>query len=72
MRSSAEIDEFVRAFGRRVKSVREQKELTQLDLAIAAEMDVRQIQRIENGQINTSIDSPSLRQKQHIYCYNPK
>jgi transcriptional regulator with XRE-family HTH domain len=42
-------------FGRRVKEVREKKNLTQLDLSIKCGTDIRQIQRIENAEITTSI-----------------
>jgi transcriptional regulator with XRE-family HTH domain len=42
-------------FGRRVKEAREKRNLTQLDLAIKCGTDIRQIQRIENAEITTSV-----------------
>jgi transcriptional regulator with XRE-family HTH domain len=43
------------AFGSKVKKIREQKNLTQLDLSAKCGVDIRQIQRIENSEITTSI-----------------
>lgn len=60
MDSEEDVQRFIIAFGKQVKTLREEKGLTQLDLAIRAEMDVRQIQRIEHGQINTSIGNVFL------------
>lgn len=45
----------IREFGNRVRNAREQAGLTQLDLAVKAEIDIRQIQRIENSENATSI-----------------
>lgn len=45
----------IRKFGNRVRNAREQAGLTQLDLAVKAEIDIRQIQRIENSENATSI-----------------
>ncbi|MDW3651004.1 MAG: helix-turn-helix transcriptional regulator [Bacteroidia bacterium] len=50
-----EIQLFLDTFGKRVKELRNQKGLTQHDLADRSYMDIRQIQRIEAGDINTSI-----------------
>lgn len=55
MRSQEDIKPFLIAFGKRVKDLRDQHALTQLDLAVRTEMDTRQIQRIEAGKVNTSI-----------------
>ena len=43
------------AFGKNVKRIRQEKDLTQMQLAVKAETDIRQIQRIEAGEIATSI-----------------
>lgn len=48
-------DYFVSQFGRKVKELREQKNLTQLDLAAKTNMPIRQIGRIERGEVNTTI-----------------
>lgn len=42
-------------FGQNVKNVRLRSSLTQMQLAVKAETDIRQIQRIEAGEISTSI-----------------
>lgn len=55
MEASEEIQDFLNSFGNHVKQLRKSQDMTQLDLAVLAEMDVRQIQRIEYGEINTSI-----------------
>jgi transcriptional regulator with XRE-family HTH domain len=51
---------FITTFGQRVKALRELNNLTQFDLASKAGMDIRQIQRIEYGKINTSIGNAYL------------
>jgi len=48
-------EKIITAFGSNVKEIRIKKNLTQLDLAAQLEIDIRQIQRIENAEINTSI-----------------
>ncbi|MEM6342674.1 MAG: helix-turn-helix transcriptional regulator [Bacteroidota bacterium] len=55
-----DIQPFLDAFGRRVKKLRAERKLTQLDLADRTGMDIRQIQRIEGGDINTSIGNAYL------------
>jgi transcriptional regulator with XRE-family HTH domain len=47
----------ITSFGSKVKEIRTKKNLTQFDLAVKAGLDIRQIQRIENGQTNTSLTS---------------
>ncbi len=42
-------------FGRRVKYLRNQKGVSQKQLAFEAELEISQISRIERGVINTSI-----------------
>ena len=48
-------NEFVIAIGKRIKQIRDDQDITQLDLAELAGMDMRQVQRIENGEVSTSI-----------------
>ncbi len=45
----------INEFGKRVREARENAGLTQLDLAAKADIDIRQIQRIENSENATSI-----------------
>lgn len=55
MDEPADVQAFLDALGRRIKELRQEKKMTQLDLAVASGMDIRQIQRIEAGHINTSV-----------------
>jgi ribosome-binding protein aMBF1 (putative translation factor) len=52
--------EFMDKFGRRLKKVRESKEITQEQLAYLTEIVQSQIARTELGQINTSISHVSV------------
>jgi transcriptional regulator with XRE-family HTH domain len=45
----------IEAFGKRVREVRLQKQLTQEDVAYEANIEPMQLSRIERGVINTSI-----------------
>ncbi len=45
----------IKEFGKRVRNTREKTGLTQLDLAVLTDIDIRQIQRIENSENATSI-----------------
>jgi transcriptional regulator with XRE-family HTH domain len=42
-------------FGKRLKTVRKQKQLSQEQVAFEADIEISQISRIERGIINTSI-----------------
>jgi transcriptional regulator with XRE-family HTH domain len=42
-------------FGKKVKESRESQNMSQLDLAIKSGLDVRQIGRVENAEVNTSL-----------------
>lgn len=46
---------FLIAFGSNLKKIREQKAITQAQLAIDCNFDVSVISRIERGAVNTSI-----------------
>lgn len=48
---------FLKAFGKNLKKIREQKDITQAQLAIDCEFDVSVISRIERGAVNTSINN---------------
>lgn len=53
--SKKNTDRVLTAFGKRVKELREEQGLTQLDLSAKSGVEVRQIGRIENGAVNTSL-----------------
>ena len=55
MSVESEVQEFVTAFGKRIKELRAERGLAQIDLAAKAEMKERQIQRIEAGTVKTSL-----------------
>ena len=45
----------IKEFGKKVRNAREKAGLTQLDLAVQTDIDIRQIQRIEYSENATSI-----------------
>lgn len=48
------------AFGENLKKIREQKGITQAQLAIDCDFDVSVISRIERGVVNTSLSNLKL------------
>lgn len=50
-----DIRNFLTAFGKKVKALRKEKGLTQVELEARSGLDVRQIQRIEAGDTNFTI-----------------
>ena len=50
-------DLFLKLIGQRIKSVREEKRLTQLDLGLLCNNHAEQIGRIERGEYNVTICS---------------
>jgi transcriptional regulator with XRE-family HTH domain len=48
------------AFGENLKKIREQKNITQAQLAIDCDFDVSVISRIERGVVNTSVSNLKL------------
>lgn len=48
-------EKIVKVFGEKVRELRSEKNMTQLDLAAKVGLDVRQIKRIENAESTTSI-----------------
>jgi len=50
-----EFDTYLKRVGAEIKKVRLSKKLTQLDLAIKAEMEENAVQRIEAGRTNLTI-----------------
>ncbi len=59
MRKKVDIP-FLKAFGENLKSIREQKNITQAQLAIDCDFDVSVISRIERGTVNTSLNNLKL------------
>lgn len=51
---------FLIAFGENLKNIREQKNITQAQLAIDCDFDVSVISRIERGVVNTSLSNLKL------------
>jgi transcriptional regulator with XRE-family HTH domain len=49
--------EFLKVFGKHVKSIRLKKKLTQEQLSYKANLQYSQISRIERGEINTTIST---------------
>jgi transcriptional regulator with XRE-family HTH domain len=50
-------EKFLKAFGKNVRRMRKEKGLTMEALAYESEMEIRQLGRIENGEINTTIST---------------
>ncbi len=48
-------EEFIRQFGEKVRQMRENRGITQQELALRTGMSRNQVSRIERGEINTSI-----------------
>ena len=51
----AEIELFIDEIGKRIHQLRKEKNMTQLDLAVKSNIDVRQIQRLERGHTAATI-----------------
>ncbi|MGB1211659.1 MAG: helix-turn-helix domain-containing protein [Lacinutrix venerupis] len=51
----AEIELFIKDIGTRIQELRRAQGITQLDLASKADIDVRQVQRLENGQTSATL-----------------
>ena len=50
-------EKYLKSFGKYLKKLREDKKISQADLAFECEMEISQISRIERGLINTSISN---------------
>lgn len=51
---------YLKAFGENLKKIREQKKITQAQLAIDCDFDVSVISRIERGVVDTSLSNIRL------------
>ncbi len=49
------VELLIQNVGKRVRDLRQEKEMTQLDLAIKSGVDERQIQRLENGHTSPTL-----------------
>ena len=50
-----ELKEFIKNIGKRIRELRLERSMTQLDLAIASNIDERQIQRLEASHTSPTI-----------------
>lgn len=50
-------DKFLKAFGENLRRVRKEKGISMEALAYDADMEIRQLGRIENGEVNTTIST---------------
>jgi len=50
-------DKFIKAFGERVKQLRKEKGISTYKLSYDADISRSQINRIENGEVNTTIST---------------
>ncbi len=50
-----EIDKYIIEIGKRIRALRKEKKLTQLDLAIRSGIDERQVQRLERGHTSATL-----------------
>lgn len=50
-----EIDTYIGELGKRIRKLRKEQGMTQLDLATTSDIDVRQIQRLENGHTSATL-----------------
>ena len=48
-------DDFIKLVGQRIRQIRQNKNMTIEELALEAELEYKQLSRIELGKINTSI-----------------
>ena len=53
--TQSEIDLFIKEIGNRIRELRKQQGMTQLDLASNSEIDERQIQRLERGHTSATL-----------------
>lgn len=52
--------EYLKAFGKNLRKLREAKGLSQHDLALKAEINKNQIGNIERGEVNTTISTVNV------------
>ncbi|RAJ85862.1 helix-turn-helix protein [Chitinophaga dinghuensis] len=47
--------DYIKAWGANLRTIRKKQKMTILELAVAMEVDEKQIRRIEKGEVNTSL-----------------
>lgn len=52
---NVEINKYIIEIGKRIRALRKEKKLTQLDLAIRSGIDERQVQRLERGHTSATL-----------------
>ena len=55
--------ELIKAFGKKVREIRKSKNLSMEELAGMADIEYKQLSRIENGEVNTTICSAHVLSK---------
>lgn len=45
-------DEYIKSLGKRIRTIRKEKKMTQLEVAVGANMEENAVQRIEAGRTN--------------------
>ena len=55
MKSYKELDIYIHNIGQHIQHLRIEKNMTQLDLSIKTDIDVRQIQRLERGHTSPTL-----------------
>ena len=55
MKSYKELDIYIHKIGQHIQHLRIEKNMTQLDLSIKTDIDVRQIQRLERGHTSPTL-----------------
>ena len=53
--NQSEINIFIKDIGIRIRELRKERKMTQLDLAIKSNIDERQVQRLERGHTSATI-----------------
>lgn len=61
--SQKELIRYQKAVGKRVKSLRKEREMSQLDLASSCDLEKTSISRIENGRANITLKTALLLSK---------
>ena len=61
--SQKELNKYQKAVGERVKSLRKEREMSQLDLASSCDLEKTSISRIENGRANITLKTALLLSK---------
>ena len=77
MREKIRDEKIIKTLGKRVRYLREQKKISQEELASRAKISLSQVARIETGKLNTTISTISalanaLELELHVLLKTPK